>query len=168
MHGNRDFLIGERFARATGTVLLNDPSVVELFGTRVLLMHGDTLCTDDVAYQQFRARVRNPAVQREFLAKTLAERRSIALALQQQNAVTKQTKTEEIMDVTPSEVERTFRAHDCRVLIHGHTHRPARHEVLVDGRRCERWVLADWHERGECLQVSSAGFARIVLDADHS
>ena len=167
MHGNRDFLIGAGFERATGAVLLNDPAVVELYGTRTLLMHGDTLCVDDVAYQQFRARVRNRAVQREFLAKPLAQRRSIALSLQQENAVTKQTKSDEIMDVTPAEVERALRAHDCSVLIHGHTHRPARHDLLVDGRRCERWVLADWQERGECLRVSEAGYARIVLDAEH-
>ena len=164
MHGNRDFLIGDRFAAATGAALLEDPFVVDLFGTRTLLMHGDTLCTDDVYYQRFRAQVRNPVVQRAFLAKPLAARRSFALSLQQENAVMKQTKTDEIMDVAPREVEQAFRAHDCCVLIHGHTHRPARHEVPVYGRRCERWVLADWRERGECLRVSSAGYARIALD----
>ena len=166
MHGNRDFLLGADFAQAAGIALLPDPEVIELFGTRTLLMHGDTLCTEDIAYQQFRARVRNETVQRDFRAKPLAERRLIAASLQQENAATKQTKTAEIMDVTPGEVERALSEHDCRVLIHGHTHRPARHDVLVDGRRCERWVLADWHESGECLQVSAAGYARKVLDSE--
>ena len=166
MHGNRDFLLGAAFAQAAGVTLLPDSEVIQLFGTRTLLMHGDTLCTEDIAYQQFRTRVRNQTVQRDFLAKPLAERRSIAASLQLENAVTKQTKTAEIMDVTPSEVEQALARHDCRVLIHGHTHRPARHDVLVDDRRCERWVLADWHEHGEYLEVSAAGYARKVLDSE--
>jgi UDP-2,3-diacylglucosamine hydrolase len=164
MHGNRDFLIGESFAEAAGLELLPDPTVIELFGERALLMHGDTLCTEDVAYQAFRSRVRNPQVQRDFLAKPLDERRSIALGLQQENAATKQAKTAEIMDVTPGEDQKALKAYDCRLLIHGHTHRPARHDVVVDGRRCERWVLADWQERGEILQVSAEGITRTSLD----
>ena len=164
MHGNRDFLIGDTFAKAAGLELLQDPTVIELFGEQTLLMHGDTLCTEDIAYQEFRARVRNSEVQRDFLAKPLAQRRAIALGLQQENAATKQTKTAEIMDVTPAEVEHAFKFHDCRVLIHGHTHRPARHDVIVEGRACERWVLADWHDRGELLQVSAQGIRRTPLD----
>ena len=164
MHGNRDFLIGASFAAAAGLELLEDPTVIELFGKRTLLMHGDTLCTEDVAYQQFRVRVRNPEVQRDFLAKPLGERRAIAHGLQQESAVTKQTKTAEIMDVTPGEVEQALERYDCRLLIHGHTHRPARHDVVVEGRHCERWVLADWHEHGELLQVSAQGITRTTLD----
>ena len=164
MHGNRDFLIGSSFAAAAGLELLEDPTVIELFGERALLMHGDTLCTEDTAYQEFRSRVRNPEVQRDFLSKPLAARRAIALGLQQENAVTKQTKPAEIMDVTPGEAEQALRSYDCRLLIHGHTHRPARHDVSVEGRRCERWVLADWHEHGEILQVSAHGITRTALD----
>ena len=167
MHGNRDFLIGAAFAAAAGVTLLPDLHVLELLGKRTLLMHGDTLCTEDVGYQQFRARVRNPAVQRDFLSKPLTERRAIAAVVQHGTAITKQAKTAEIMDVTAGEVEQALRQHDCSALIHGHTHRPARHEVVIDGRRCERWVLADWHEQGECLQVCAQGYARKALDDAH-
>ena len=164
MHGNRDFLIGNDFARAAGIELLSDPTVIDLYGTRTLLMHGDTLCTEDLAYQEYRARVRNERVQREFLAKPLAERRTIAQGLQQESAVNKQGKTAEIMDVSAGEVEKALRAHDCRLLIHGHTHRPARHDLLVDGQRCERWVLSDWHARCEALRVAASGVERIALE----
>lgn len=163
MHGNRDFLVGEAFARSAGLRLLPDPSVIDLYGERTLLMHGDTLCTGDVAYQQYRLRVRVDRVQREFLARPLAERRAIANDLLLESAATKQSKSAEIMDVTPEAVEQALRAHACRVLIHGHTHRPAQHHLLVDGRRCERWVLADWNDRGEVLQVAPSGFTRILL-----
>ena len=157
MHGNRDFLVGERFALASGMKLLVDPTVVDLYGARTLLMHGDTLCSDDIEYQKFRAMVRNPAWQRDFLSKPIEERVRMAREVRGKSEQTKQVKDMAIMDVTPASVEDAFRAHDYARLIHGHTHRPARHAHNVDGRECERWVLADWYEHGSYLLCDAAG-----------
>ena len=157
MHGNRDFLVGERFALASGMKLLVDPTVVDLYGARTLLMHGDTLCSDDIGYQKFRAMVRNPAWQRDFLSKPIEERVRMAREVRGKSEQTKQVKDMAIMDVTPASVEYAFRAHDYARLIHGHTHRPARHAHNVDGRECERWVLADWYEHGSYLLCDAAG-----------
>ncbi len=157
MHGNRDFLVGERFALASGMKLLVDPTVVDLYGARTLLMHGDTLCSDDIGYQKFRTMVRNPAWQRDFLSKPIEERVRMAREVRGKSEQTKQVKDMAIMDVTPASVEDTFRAHDYARLIHGHTHRPARHAHNVDGRECERWVLADWYEHGSYLLCDAAG-----------
>lgn len=157
MHGNRDFLVGGRFALASGMKLLTDPTVVDLYGRRTLLMHGDTLCSDDVEYQAFRAMVRNPAWQQAFLGKPLDERVRLAREVRGKSEQAKQLKDMTIMDVTPATVEDAFRAHHYARLIHGHTHRPARHEHKVDGRDCERWVLADWYEHGSCLLCDAGG-----------
>jgi UDP-2,3-diacylglucosamine hydrolase len=157
MHGNRDFLIGERFAAASGMKLLADPTVVDLYGTRTILMHGDTLCSDDLEYQKFRTMVRNPAWQQAFLAKPLDERVRMAREVRGRSEQSKQVKDMIIMDVTPATVDGAFRAHDYARLIHGHTHRPAHHEHKVDGHDCERWVLADWHERGSYLLCDANG-----------
>lgn len=157
MHGNRDFLVGGRFALASGMKLLTDPSVVDLYGRRTLLMHGDTLCSDDVEYQKFRAMVRNPAWQQGFLGKPLDERVRMARDVRGKSEQAKQLKDMTIMDVTPATVEDAFRTHRYAQLIHGHTHRPARHEHKVDGRDCERWVLADWYEHGSCLLCDAGG-----------
>jgi UDP-2,3-diacylglucosamine hydrolase len=157
MHGNRDFLIGERFAKASGMQLLADPTLVDLYGTRTLLMHGDTLCTDDVEYQRFRGMVRDPRWQAGFLAKPLEERIAAARAVRGESEQAKQAKQEAIMDVAPKTVEDTLRHHGCPRLIHGHTHRPARHEHVIDGRTCERWVLADWHEHRNYLVCDATG-----------
>lgn len=165
MHGNRDFLIGERFARATGARLLADPTLVSLHGTRTLLMHGDTLCTEDTGYQEFRTKVRNPGYQRQFLAQPLAARKKIIAGLREENSEKKQLKSEAIMDVTPAAVEAVLREHGYPRLIHGHTHRPALHRHLVDGHVCERWVLADWYERGSYLKCDVAGCAPVALQA---
>jgi UDP-2,3-diacylglucosamine hydrolase len=161
MHGNRDFLIGEAFGRAAGMILLEDGTEIDLYGTRALLMHGDALCTDDVEYQKLRAMVRNPAWQRTFLAKPIEERIRMAQALRGESEQAKQTKDAAIMDVSVSTVESVLRARGYPRLIHGHTHRPARHEHLVDGRLCERFVLADWYEQGSYL-VCDAGGCRAV------
>jgi UDP-2,3-diacylglucosamine hydrolase len=164
MHGNRDFLVGEGFAAATGAELLADPTTVDLYGTRTLLMHGDTLCTDDKAYQAFRAHVHNMEVQRQFLALPVAARRAQVGQVRSQSEQQKQGKPAEIMDVTALAVDDALRAaHYPPRLIHGHTHRPARHEHVVDGHACERWVLADWYERGEYLRVDGSGVARVAL-----
>ena len=161
MHGNRDFLLGEAFCAASGARLLDDPAAPELPGARTLLMHGDTLCTDDVEYQRFRGTVRDKTWQREFLAQPLAGRHAQAEALRAASERGKSGKPPEIMDVSQEAVRATLRAHGYPRLIHGHTHRPARHEVEVDGRRCERWVLPDWYERGGYLELDDAG-ARLV------
>jgi UDP-2,3-diacylglucosamine hydrolase len=157
LHGNRDFLLGEKFARAAGMTLLADPSEIDLYGTRTLVMHGDSLCTDDVEYQKFRALVRDPEWQRSFLAKPVAERIQMARAVRGESELAKQGKDMAIMDVAPATVEKVLRAHAYPRLIHGHTHRPARHEHRIDGRSCERWVLADWYEQGTYLLCDAAG-----------
>ena len=164
LHGNRDFLIGERFVTASGAQLLADPTLIDLYGTPTLLMHGDTLCTDDVEYQKFRAYSRNPAAQQVFLARPLAARKQEIAHLRERSAASKQTKSEEIMDVAPATVEAVLRQYGYPRLIHGHTHRPARHEHMVDGHRCERWVLADWYRRGSYLRCDAAGCQSIDLN----
>ena len=157
MHGNRDFLIGERFARESGMKILEDPTMVNLYGRPTLLMHGDTLCSDDLEYQKFRAMVRNPAWQQAFLAKPLVERARMAQDVRGRSEQAKQVKDLAIMDVAPATVETVLRKHAYPRLIHGHTHRPARHEHVVDGRLCERWVLADWYGQGSYLVCDAAG-----------
>lgn len=157
MHGNRDFLIAGDFCEAGGASLLADPSVVELNGTRSLLMHGDTLCTDDHDYQAWRLTARSESWQREFMAKSLAERHAAIGALREKSKQVIAAKPAEIMDVNADAVRDAFRRHGVRRLIHGHTHRPARHEVEVDGARCERWVLPDWYGRGGYLALDDVG-----------
>ena len=151
MHGNRDFLIGEAFCAASSVSLLRDPSIIDLNGTRTLLMHGDTLCTDDIEYQNFRKQVRDPIWQQQFLAQPLAQRKAIIEDLRRRSENEKQTKSLEIMDVTPSSVETALREHNYPRLIHGHTHRPAMHSHHIDGKLCERWVLTDWYQSGGYL-----------------
>jgi UDP-2,3-diacylglucosamine hydrolase len=163
IHGNRDFLIGSRFARESGMQLLSDPTLINLYGPPTLLMHGDTLCSDDVEYQKFRAMVRNPEWQQAFLAKPLAERVRMALDVRGQSEQAKQAKDMAIMDVAPATVEELLRSRAYPRLIHGHTHRPARHEHFVDGRRCERWVLADWYEQGSYLLCDAAGCRAVPI-----
>jgi UDP-2,3-diacylglucosamine hydrolase len=157
MHGNRDFLLGERFARESGMQLLPDPTIVNLYGTPTLLMHGDTLCSDDVEYQKFRTLVRNPAWQQAFLAKPPEERVRLAREVRGRSEQAKRVKDVAIMDVNTETVNDAFRVHGYPRLIHGHTHRPARHEHSLDGRRCERWVLADWYEQGSYLLCDADG-----------
>jgi len=157
MHGNRDFLVGEAFASATGATLLADPSVVD--GT--LLMHGDTLCTDDLEYQAWRRTARSADWQREFLAKPLAERRETVHGLREKSKAVIQAKTAEIMDVNDAAVAEALRRHGVTRLVHGHTHRPGRHRLQVDGQHCERWVLPDWYGRGGYLELVD-GRARLV------
>jgi UDP-2,3-diacylglucosamine hydrolase len=157
MHGNRDFLVGERFCAVTGAKLLQDPTVHEVAGVKTLLMHGDTLCTDDVEYQGWRRKARDPAFQAEFLAKPLAERRKAILQMREKSRQVVQEKTAEIMDVNDDAVRQALHHHGVRRLIHGHTHRPGRHALEVDGERCERWVLPDWYGRGGYVEVDHRG-----------
>ena len=164
MHGNRDFLIGARFAQTSGMQLLADPTLLTLYGTPTLLMHGDTLCSDDQEYQKFRAMVRDPAWQHAFLAKPLEERVRMAREVRGKSEQAKQVKGMTIMDVAPATVDDAFRAHNYARLIHGHTHRPAHHEHKVDGHACERWVLADWYEHGSYLLCDAGGCRAQPLD----
>jgi len=157
MQGNRDVLLGESFARRCGATLIADPTLLDLHGTRTLVMHGDTLCTGDVEYQTFRSYAHDPGNQRRFLSQPLAERRTQMLGMRAESEKSKQGKSAEIMDVTQATVERVLREHGYPRLIHGHTHRPARHLHTVDGRSCERWVLNDWYERGGYLHCDSSG-----------
>ena len=161
MHGNRDFLLGEGFCRATGAVLLPDPSLVDVGGEKTLLVHGDTLCTDDHDYQAWRRVARSEQWQREFLAKPREERRRMILGLRDKSKAVIQAKPAEIMDVNDGAVVDALRAHGVRRLVHGHTHRAGRHEHGVDGRRCERWVLPDWYGRGGYLEIGT-GQPRLV------
>lgn len=156
-HGNRDFLLGQRFARATGATLLPEYAVIDLAGTRTLLCHGDALCTDDVEYQAFRARMRDPHTQQRLLRLPYFVRRWIARHMQKKSADSKSGKSETIMDVAPAAVEEAFRAHAAQRMIHGHTHRPARHVHDVDGVPRERLVLADWYDGGSYLELDAEG-----------
>jgi UDP-2,3-diacylglucosamine hydrolase len=151
MHGNRDFLLGSDFAHATNAALLPETHIIDLYGTRTLLMHGDTLCTDDTEYQNFRLMVRNPQWQQAFLAKPIAER--IALAQQARSESRDKTKNtaEYIMDANPDAVVNAMCSHNVRHLIHGHTHRPAIHSLRIDGDAAYRYVLGDWYDHGSML-----------------
>ncbi len=157
MHGNRDFLIGKRFCDLSGARLLQDPTVEKIGGARTLLMHGDTLCTDDLDYQAWRKVARSRDWQREFLAKPLPERRTALQALREKSKEVVGAKPAEIMDVNDGAVREALREHRLTRLVHGHTHRAARHSLEVDGRPCERWVLPDWYERGGYLSIDDAG-----------
>lgn len=163
MHGNRDFLLGAQFADATGCQLIDDPTVISLFGTPTLLMHGDTLCTDDTAYQTMRAQVRNPKWQQQVLSQTWEQR--IALAQRYRSESQKQTrdKPEYITDVNQQAVEAAMRAANVTRLIHGHTHRPAVHEFMLDGRSAQRFVLPDWYENGGVLEWDENGYRMLTL-----
>ena len=157
LHGNRDFLLARAYAERAALTLLPDPSAVDLYGTPTLLMHGDSLCTGDRAYQRFRAVARRPWVQRAFRALPLALRRTVARRLRAASRQAAEHKPTAIMDVTPAAAAQALRAAACTRLIHGHTHRPARHALTVDGRDCERWVLPDWDARGGWLSCGPAG-----------
>jgi UDP-2,3-diacylglucosamine hydrolase len=166
MHGNRDFLIGARFAYSTGIHLLPDPSVREVEGKPTLLMHGDTLCTDDHDYQEFRAMVRDPRWQAEFLAQPLSRRKAQIEALRARSEKEKAGKPPAIMDVNAAAVTNALREHGVKRLIHGHTHRPGHHTHEVDGRLCERWVLPDWYEAGGYLRCNPEGCQLHPLEGD--
>jgi UDP-2,3-diacylglucosamine hydrolase len=164
MGGNRDFLMGTAFARTSGASLLPDPTLIELSGIPTLLMHGDSLCTDDAAYQDFRRLSRSPEWQSEFLSHPLGERLAMAEAYRRQSEAAKAGKTDEIMDVNPEAVAAVLRAYGYPRLIHGHTHRPDRHEQTVDGHICERWVLPDWRDRAVWLECGAGGCIEMSLE----
>ncbi len=165
-HGNRDFLVGQEFAQRAGVRLLPENAVVMLHGKPVLLMHGDTLCTDDLAYQAFRAQTRNPAWRAQFLSQPLAARLAFAAharaaSQQRQQAMQHDGRAqfETVTDVAPDAVRDTFARYGIDTIIHGHTHRPAIHALDVDGRACRRIVLGDWYTQGSVLRVDADGAA---------
>ena len=157
MHGNRDFLIGPRFCAASAARLLPDPTVEKIAGVRTLLMHGDTLCTDDLDYQAWRRQTRAPGWQRDFLARSIEARRQLLQAIREKSKEVVSSKPADIMDVNDGAVRQALRENGPTRLVHGHTHRPARHALEVDGKRCERWVLPDWYEQGGYLAIDEAG-----------
>ena len=164
MAGNRDFLVGEDYARRAGFRILPDPTVIDLYGRPVLLMHGDLLCTDDVAYQQFRAQTRDPAFIANFLSQPLAARvafaqqaRAASQAHQSEMKQGDRATFETVTDVAPAEVEATFTRYGVDRIIHGHTHRPAIHPLQVGEAPCTRVVLGDWYEQGSVLRVDPDG-----------
>jgi UDP-2,3-diacylglucosamine hydrolase len=166
--GNRDFLVGSGFARAAGLTLLAEPHIALIGGQRVALVHGDAECTGDTKYMEFRAQVRQPAWQQQFLAMPLAQRKAIIAGLREGSREAHTTKSYEMMDVTPDAVDALFATTGVDVIIHGHTHRPALHEQ--DGKR--RYVLPDWeldteHERGGWIAIDERGqISRHALDGN--
>ena len=158
MHGNRDFLMAHGFEKASGGRLLKDPARIDLHGTSTLLMHGDSLCTDDVEYMAFRAQVRNSAWLKEFLGKSVAERDRIVHDFREISKNSTASKKPEIMDVNQKAVETVMREHRVLRLIHGHTHRPREHVFNLEGQAARRIVLGDWYEQGSVLSVDARGW----------
>ncbi len=156
MHGNRDFLMGENLAQRTGCSLIHEPYIATINNTPVLLLHGDILCTDDIRYQELRAMLRNPAWQNDFLSKPLIERKQMALALRQQSKEETQSKASNIMDVNEQAVMQTFIDNNVSLMIHGHTHRPAIHDVNINSKSVKRIVLGDWYSQGSVLEFNDA------------
>ena len=158
MHGNRDFLIGKRFCREAGATLLPDPCLVEMGGERVLLMHGDSLCTLDVGYMKLRRWLRNPISLFILRNLPLSTRHKLARKLRNESRAQSRMKASAIVDVTPDEVLRVMTEQGVRTLIHGHTHRPATHALQINGQPARRIVLGDWDKQGWALQVDQQGF----------
>jgi len=147
MVGNRDFMLGKQFAKRAGCELLNDSCVIDLYGTKTLLLHGDSLCIDDVKYQRYRRIVNNRLLQWCFLHLTANYRQGISDKIKQKSRQQKQHKSSMIMDVNQSEVTRVMQKFNVKRLIHGHTHRPAIHALELEGQVAHRIVLGDWdHE----------------------
>lgn len=154
IHGNRDFLVGQRFARQSGMILLAEEERLDLYGREVLIMHGDTLCTDDLGYLAFRAKVHTTWIQRLFLALPLFIRRRIAARMRADSKAANSSKSMEIMDVNPQAVVDAMERHHVQWLIHGHTHRPAVHELQANGQPAWRVVLGAWHSEGSMVKVT--------------
>lgn len=157
MYGNRDFLMRQEFEAMSGCELLDEETVVDLYGTPTLLMHGDTLCTDDIAYQNFRNMVRDPAWQSELLSKTPEERLALARKLREISQSETSEKEEGIMDVNQAAVAEVMLKHNVLQLIHGHTHRPAVHDFELSAQPAKRLVLADWYHTGSMLVCDESG-----------
>ncbi|KFK97512.1 MULTISPECIES: UDP-2,3-diacylglucosamine diphosphatase [unclassified Serratia (in: enterobacteria)] len=154
IHGNRDFLLGKRFAQASGMTLLPEQQVIDLYGRKALILHGDTLCTDDQAYQEFRRKVHNTWIQTLFLALPLRWRLQIAAKMRARSQQTNQHKSAAIMDVNPQAVEQAMQQHHVHLMIHGHTHRPAIHPLALSTGKAQRAVLGAWHTEGSMIKVT--------------
>jgi UDP-2,3-diacylglucosamine hydrolase len=157
VHGNHDFLLGEQFVQTTGATLHSDPDVIELYGQRVVICHGDHLCSDDVEYQQWRGYSRTPENQQAFLGLPMAARQEQVAALRAKSRQSVQLKAEEIMDVNQGTVEQVFEALGVDTMIHGHTHRPALHHFKLNGQAACRYVLGDWYEQSHVLVWDESG-----------
>lgn len=161
--GNRDFLIGEAFANAAGMKLLPETAIVGAGDTAILLLHGDTLCTDDLPYQEFRRMVRSREWQEDFLSRPLAERRAEVASLRRRSIEAKQGKSATIMDASPAAIRAALTTHGCARLIHGHTHRPGHERIRLASGEGQRWVLSDWDTgRGDALEITPSGNVRRI------
>ncbi len=170
IRGNRDFLVGEDYARRAGMRILPDPALIQLYGKPVMLQHGDLLCTDDTAYQAFRAQTRDPAFISQFLSQPLEARiafaqkaRAASQAHQAEMKAGDRAQFETVTDVAPDEVINTFQRYGVDTMIHGHTHRPAIHTLQAGGKDCTRIVLGDWYEQGSVLRVGADGMTLDTL-----
>jgi len=157
IHGNRDFLLGEKYAKRCGMTLLDEITLIDLFGQPSVIMHGDTLCTRDIAYQKFRKKSRSWWWQALVKALPLSYRRKKAANYRQRSAAATAMKSQEIMDVTEGEVVKCLENNQCQLLIHGHTHRPDVHHLNANGGKAQRIVLGDWYEQGAWLEVTPDG-----------
>jgi len=166
MHGNRDFMIGQAFCREAGCTLLSDPHIATFGGERVLLMHGDSLCTRDEGYMRLRRLLRNPLSLFILHHLSLARRQKLAQKLRSTSREETRMKASDIVDVTPDEVIRVMRKHRVRTLIHGHTHRPTTHSLQIDGQAARRIVLGDWDRQGWALQIDESGLHQAPFDLD--
>ena len=160
--GNRDFLMGQELAGAIGAQLLPEPALLQTDYGDIVLTHGDELCTDDEAYQKFRSMVRDPAWQADFLGRSIPERLTLAQQARGESMAANQVKTAEIMDVNSDAVQALFRRTGVATLVHGHTHRPQRHVLQIDGRKRERWVLPDW----DCDHAQPPRGGWLIIDSD--
>ena len=154
MAGNRDFLVGNELAEKYSFNIIEEPYIENINGSKALLMHGDTLCTDDVEYQKFRAMVRDKSWQQQILARPLSEREQIARSMRQQSEFANSEKNYEIMDVNQLTVQNTMQEHGADLLIHGHTHRKAVHKFEINNQPATRIVLGDWHRKGSYLRLT--------------
>ncbi len=161
--GNRDFLLGKDYAQRAGMEILTEPYCLDLYATSTVILHGDVLCTDDTSYQTFRTLVRNPAWQQDFLSRPLEVRRALAEQARKASRNRGQAMTADVMDTNANAVAAAFRAHGVTRMIHGHTHRPAMHRLIVDGSARERIVLGDWYTQGSVLRVDENGAELNVL-----
>jgi len=164
IHGNRDFLLGEKYAKRCGMTLLDEVTLIDLFGQPSVIMHGDTLCTRDIAYQKFRKKSRSWWWQTLVKALPLTYRRNKAAIYRQRSAAATAMKSQEIMDVTEGEVVKCLENNQCQLLIHGHTHRPDIHHLDANGEKAQRIVLGDWYEQGAWLKVTPDDIELLTTD----
>ena len=164
MHGNRDFLIGEKFSKDTGIKMLKDPSIIKINEERVLISHGDVFCTDDHEYQAARKITRDPEWQKMMLNKSIAERNIFARRVREKSKNYTRHLGEDITDVNQNEINKTFKKNNLTKIIHGHTHKPAIHNISLNNTALQRIVLGDWYEQGSILQWGKSGPNLISLD----